>query len=128
MAGAGPSGLVAAKYLLASGGFEVSVYEEGPSIGGTFVNKTYDNTTLVSSKYITLFADLRAPTEESEHMTAVSYVDYLKCYCDKFALWQHIHFGKYMPHSSHTRTNKHTRWHLAGHSSGTTRCTTVFVR
>jgi len=92
--GAGPSGIVAAKYMLAGGEFEVSVYEQGASVGGTFVNKTYDNTTLVSSKYITLFADLRCPPEESEHMTSVSYVEYLKRYCDKFALWPHIQFGK----------------------------------
>ena len=39
---------------------------QGTTIGGTFVNKTYDNTTLVSSKYITLFADLRCPPEEAE--------------------------------------------------------------
>lgn len=94
-AGAGPSGLVTAKYLLDSEwGFKVSVYEMGETIGGTFVNKTYDATTLVSSKYITLFADLRCPPEEPEHMTAVSYVDYLKRYCDEFKLWSVIHFGK----------------------------------
>ena len=119
-AGAGPSGLVAAKYLLSSKwGCKVSIYEQGTTIGGTFVNKTYDNTTLVSSKYITLFgmprvslgwacvcvssaelvltfcaADLRCPPEEAEHMTAAAYVEYLDRYCDTFDLRPHISFGR----------------------------------
>ena len=86
--GAGPSGLVAAKYLLESEfGLKVVVYEQGSTIGGTFSNKTYDDTTLVSSKYITLFADLRCPASTPEHMTSVSYVEYLQRYCDEFSLW-----------------------------------------
>ena len=93
--GAGPSGLVAAKYLLESEfGLKVVVYEQGSTIGGTFSNKTYDDTTLVSSKYITLFADLRCPASTPEHMTSVSYVEYLQRYCDEFSLWPHLHFGR----------------------------------
>lgn len=50
---------MALKYLLESDwDCKVFVYEAGTTIGGTFVNKTYDNTTLVSSKYITLFGRL----------------------------------------------------------------------
>ena len=50
MIGAGPSGLVAAKYLLEEqqqqldGGYQVTVVESSASIGGTFVNKVSRHT------------------------------------------------------------------------------------
>ena len=50
--GAGPSGLVAAKYLLESTNpvYLVTIVEASAAIGGSFRNKVYDNCRLVSSK------------------------------------------------------------------------------
>lgn len=63
--GAGPSGLVTAKYLLQSNdpSYNVTVLEQSNNIGGSFVNKVYDDCRLVSSKYLTAFSDCRMPEE-----------------------------------------------------------------
>jgi len=96
--GAGPSGLVAAKYLLESKNptYDVTIVESSDSIGGSFVNKVYDNCRLVSSKYLTAFSDDRM-SEDTEicpdHPSTTQYVDYLKSYAERFGLRQHIHFG-----------------------------------
>jgi cation diffusion facilitator CzcD-associated flavoprotein CzcO len=46
----------------------VVVVECGSKVGGTYVNKTYEGSTLVSSTYLTAFSDYRLP-EGPEHMT-----------------------------------------------------------
>lgn len=97
--GAGPSGLVSAKYLLSSTSpqYNVTVLESTTQgIGGTFQNKVYDNTRLVSSKYITSFSDYRMsedPTVCPNHPSAEQYVMYLKSYCERFDLVKKIKFG-----------------------------------
>ncbi|CAJ1951922.1 unnamed protein product [Cylindrotheca closterium] len=92
--GAGPSGLVTAKYLLAdvNNTTTVVVLEASHQIGGTFVNKVYDNTRLVSSKYLTAFSDHRMPEAYPNHPSADQYVQYLESYCDRFDITQHIRF------------------------------------
>lgn len=96
--GAGPSGLVAAKYLLQSTEprYDVTIVEPSDQIGGSFTNKVYDNCRLVSSKYLTAFSDHRMP-EDSErcpdHPSAAQYVDYLKSYAEHFGLGKCIQFG-----------------------------------
>lgn len=92
--GAGPSGLVVAKYLLQDNteAKEVVVLEASSKIGGTFVNKVYDNTRLVSSKYLTAFSDYRMPKEYPNHPTAEQYVQYLESYSDRFGITPHIQF------------------------------------
>ena len=56
--GAGPSGLVAAKYCLEKG-YHVRIFEANFDTGGSFSNKQYNNAHLVSSKYLTAFSDFR---------------------------------------------------------------------
>ena len=96
--GAGPSGLVAAKYLLASTSpqYTVTILEASTRIGGTFVSKVYDNARLVSSKYITAFSDFRFDEDPAvcpNHPTVEQYVDYLERYAEDFDLTKHIRFG-----------------------------------
>jgi len=96
--GAGPSGLVAAKYLLASTSpqYTVTILEASNRIGGTFVSKVYDNARLVSSKYITAFSDFRFDEDPAvcpNHPTVEQYVDYLERYAEEFDLTKHIRFG-----------------------------------
>ena len=96
--GAGPSGLVAAKYLLASTSpkYHVTILEASTHIGGTFVNKVYDNARLVSSKYITAFSDFRFDDDSAvcpNHPTVEQYVEYLERYAENFDLMKHIQFG-----------------------------------
>mmetsp|Transcript_100612 Transcript_100612/g.285061 ORF Transcript_100612/g.285061 Transcript_100612/m.285061 type:complete len:573 (-) Transcript_100612:156-1874(-) len=82
--GAGASGLVAAKTLVARG-HEVSIVEAGAAVGGTFENKAYKDARMVSSKYLTCFSDFRKPEAEI-HMTLADYVVYLQEYATHFDL------------------------------------------
>jgi dimethylaniline monooxygenase (N-oxide forming) len=50
--GAGPSGLVTAKYALEQG-FKVEIYEAEAEVGGTFRYRAYENSELVSSRQLT---------------------------------------------------------------------------
>eukprot|EP00977_Amphora_coffeiformis_P010049 scaffold2353_cov167-Amphora_coffeaeformis.AAC.40 len=95
--GAGPSGLVAAKYLQQDAKHlqldEIIVLEASHDMGGTFINKVYDGTRLVSSKYITAFSDFRMSPEMPNHPSAQEYVAYLQTYCEAFRLRRLIQFG-----------------------------------
>eukprot|EP01063_Lacrimia_lanifica_P013384 TRINITY_DN20023_c0_g4_i2.p1 TRINITY_DN20023_c0_g4~~TRINITY_DN20023_c0_g4_i2.p1 ORF type:complete len:641 (+),score=183.64 TRINITY_DN20023_c0_g4_i2:62-1984(+) len=108
--GAGPSGLVAARHLLAQG-HAVSVYEAGPCIGGTFANKRYDavwddpgngGMRLVSSKTLTAFSDYRMhgthggvdwSRKVGDHPRVTEYLTYLRQYADAFHVTPTIEFG-----------------------------------
>lgn len=89
--GAGASGLVTAK-TAREAGHEVSIVEAGSAIGGTFVNKTYKDARMVSSKYLTCFSDFRRPHAEM-HMTITDYVLYLQEYSAHFGLLELIRFN-----------------------------------
>ena len=90
--GAGPSGLVAVKTLVEHG-FDAVCLEAGAGVGGTFVNKTYDEGRLVSSRFITAFSDFRMEAGGPDHPSIAEYVAYLKAYCDAFGLWPRLRFG-----------------------------------
>jgi dimethylaniline monooxygenase (N-oxide forming) len=63
------------------------------AVGGTFVNKAYDDAALVSSKFLTAFSDLRSPESDPPHLSLPQYVSYLRKYADTFGLWRHVTFG-----------------------------------
>jgi dimethylaniline monooxygenase (N-oxide forming) len=96
--GAGPSGLVTAKYLLESTFpvYDVTVVESSNKVGGSFVNKTYDFCHLVSSKYLTAFSDHRMSEDTAscpDHPSAAQYCEYLQTYAERFGLLDKIKFG-----------------------------------
>ena len=91
--GAGPSGIVACN-VLRQQGFEVTVYEAGDSVGGTFANKAYDGLRLVSSKFLTPFSDLRCADSPDDHMAVSEYIKYLEDYVDQFGFRDAIRFGR----------------------------------
>jgi len=100
--GAGPSGLVAAKYLLHNTSssssssdaprFDVTIMEASHQIGGTFCHKVYDQARLVSSKFLTAFSDFRFSASMPNHPTTVQYVQYLEDYAEHFDLKSRIQF------------------------------------
>jgi dimethylaniline monooxygenase (N-oxide forming) len=92
--GAGPSGLVAAKYLCQDPDVsQVVVYESSSCLGGTFVNKVYDDTSLVSSTTLTAFSDFRFQDSTSRHVSATEYVEYLLDYAHHFHILECIQFN-----------------------------------
>eukprot|EP00729_Bicosta_minor_P018210 gene18210-34438_t len=91
--GAGPSGLVAVKTLKEHGVKSVICLEMSHELGGTFVNKTYDDARLVSSRFITPFSDFRMPAGSEDHPTIPDYVAYLQSYSDHFGVTSLIRYG-----------------------------------
>ncbi|KAI0896347.1 FAD/NAD(P)-binding domain-containing protein [Annulohypoxylon nitens] len=97
--GAGPSGLVTLKYLLAAEKtlgtktVEARIFESETGVGGTFLARTYEDAELVSSRQLTCFSDFRCRDDEGDFISAKRYVEYLNEYCTHFKLWPHITFS-----------------------------------
>ncbi|KAK7977990.1 hypothetical protein PG988_005480 [Apiospora saccharicola] len=128
--GGGPAGLVTLKFLKTAhkyfGGEPVNVtlFEAGEKIGGTFVNKIYEDAEMVSSKYLTAFSDYRFGSDDPSFVSIQRYVEYLNGYCEEFNLFQHIRLGvkvvkvgePQLPHQhGHTLTVEHRDGQKADH-------------
>ncbi|KAI1497625.1 hypothetical protein F5X99DRAFT_432873 [Biscogniauxia marginata] len=96
--GAGPSGLVTLKYLLAAESslgtepVEARLFEADKGVGGTFRARTYEDTELVSSRQLTTFSDFRY-RNGPDFLSAKEYLRYLEEYCSHFELWPHMNFS-----------------------------------
>ena len=96
MIGAGPGGLVAARWLL-SQGFEPTIYEQGPMLGGQWTglpgrSGVWPNMHTNTSRVMTAFSDL----EHESHLVFPSnrqILDYLNRYADMFGLRSRTRFG-----------------------------------
>ena len=95
--GAGPSGIVAIKELLAEG-HDVICYEASQTFGGVFSgkgydsNKTYDGMMLTISNYYMAFSDF-PPEDEYKYWTGREYLNYLKKYVKHFDIERHIKYN-----------------------------------
>ena len=96
MIGAGPGGLVAARWLL-SQGFEPTIFEQGPILGGQWTgllgrSGVWPTMHTNTSRVMTAFSDL-------EHESDLVYpsnrdiLDYLHRYAEMFGLTSRIRFG-----------------------------------
>jgi dimethylaniline monooxygenase (N-oxide forming) len=94
--GAGPGGLVAARWLLAQG-FEPTIFEQGPMLGGQWTglndrSGVWPTMSTNTSRIMTAFSDL-------EHESDLVFpsnreiLDYLRRYADMFGLTPRIRFG-----------------------------------
>jgi cation diffusion facilitator CzcD-associated flavoprotein CzcO len=94
--GAGPGGLAAARWLL-SEGFEPTIFEQAPTVGGQWAGLTglsgvWPTMHTNTSRILTAFSDL-------EHETDLVYpsgrdiLDYLRRYAEAFGLMSRIRFG-----------------------------------
>ncbi|MFT5680859.1 MAG: dimethylaniline monooxygenase (N-oxide forming) [Myxococcota bacterium] len=97
--GAGWSGLMACKYFKAAG-FNPVVLEKGPDIGGVW---RYDpdrvaggvlaSTITTSSISATEMSDFPMPDDFPEFPRHSQIMDYLRAYCERFGLREHIRFS-----------------------------------
>ncbi|MDT7765772.1 MAG: hypothetical protein QOC63_5192 [Mycobacterium sp.] len=94
--GAGPGGLAAARWLL-SQGFEPTIFEQGPMLGGQWtgllgLSGVWPTMHTNTSRVMTAFSDL-------EHESDLVYpsnrdiLDYLHRYAEMFGLTSHVRFG-----------------------------------
>ena len=96
MIGAGPGGLVTARWLL-SQGFEPTIFEQGPTLGGQWTGlpgrsgvwpAMHTNT----SRIMTAFSDLE-PESGLVYPSSRNILDYLHRYAEMFGLTPRIRFG-----------------------------------
>ncbi|KAI1767938.1 FAD/NAD(P)-binding domain-containing protein [Hypoxylon sp. FL1150] len=131
--GAGPSGLVTLKYLLAAEGslgtepVEVRLYESESGVGGTFLARTYEEAELVSSRQLTCFSDFRCEEDEPDFLSANRYVEYLKEYCSRFNLWPHMNFSCPVTSVDKRKQGGHTVTYLLEGDEHTWECDAVAV-
>ena len=94
--GAGPQGLVTAKNLVEEG-FQVTIFEARPSIGGLWQYREDAKWTSVLpstlgnvSKYRNCFTDYPAQDDAPLHMRSRQTMDYIGCYATKFGLGKYV--------------------------------------
>jgi len=95
--GAGPSGLVTVKELLAEGHVP-TCFEAANGPGGVFrfdetEGVVWESCRLTSSGLMTAFSDHPVPPDRSGHLRVSDYVDYLNSYCETFGLGGYLRFG-----------------------------------
>src|SRR4051794_3982165 len=94
--GAGPSGIVAAKYALEAG-FDVTVFEAGDGLGGQWYTTAphsgvWPGMHTNTSRAMTAFSDFPAPAEHPLHPAAEQIHAYLEAYARAFGVVDHIRF------------------------------------
>lgn len=95
--GAGPAGLVAAKYALEAG-FEPTIFEAGDRLGGQWDvaaphSGVWPGMHTNTSRELTAFSDFPPPGEYPLHPTAEQVRDYLEAYAAEFGIVDRIRFG-----------------------------------
>ena len=94
--GAGPGGLAAARWL-ASQGFEPTIFEQAPTLGGQWSgidghSGVWPTMHTNTSRILTAFSDLEHPTGVV-YPSAHDVLDYLHRYAEMFGLTSRIRFG-----------------------------------
>ncbi|KAI1451860.1 FAD/NAD(P)-binding domain-containing protein [Annulohypoxylon moriforme] len=131
--GAGPSGLVTLKYLLAAEKtlgtktIEARLFESETGVGGTFLARTYEDAELVSSRQLTCFSDFRCRDDEPDFISAKRYVEYLNDYCTHFKLWPHITFSSLVKSVESQESGGHAVTYLYGGQLHTWECDAIAV-
>ena len=97
--GAGPGGLVAARWLLAQG-FEPTIFEQAPTLGGQWsglagLSGVWPTMHTNTSRILTAFSDLEHETE-LVHPSGRDILDYLHRYAEAFGLLSRIRFGAHV--------------------------------
>lgn len=95
--GGGPAGLATLKYLLTAPrhfpgmpAVEARLFEHEATIGGTLRYRVYEESEMVSSRYLTSFSDFRFPPETPDFPTPTMYAGYLDAYADQWGLTPHV--------------------------------------
>jgi dimethylaniline monooxygenase (N-oxide forming) len=94
--GAGPAGLVAARWLL-SQGFEPTIFEQAPILGGQWtglegLSGVWPSMHTNTSRVLTTFSDLDHETDHV-HLASSAVLAYLRRYADVFGLTSRIRFN-----------------------------------
>jgi len=97
--GAGPTGIGAAKALLAAG-FEVVVYEKNTEVGGNWIFKpapshssVFETTHIISSKALSQYDDFPMPADYPDYPGHAQLKAYFQAYAAHFGVLPRIRFG-----------------------------------
>jgi cation diffusion facilitator CzcD-associated flavoprotein CzcO len=110
--GAGPAGLVAARYLT-SEGFEPVLFEQGATIGGQWSGDrarsgVWPSMRTNTSRILTAFSDLPHADGSQVYPSNQTIRDYLRAYAERFSLSSRVHLG--MPVVGLERHARSGRW------------------
>jgi len=113
--GAGPSGIAAAKALLADG-IEVVVFEKSHEVGGNWVfrdgpghSSVYETTHIISSKTFSQYEDFPMPASYPDYPSHVELREYFQAYAGHFGVVPIIRFGTEVLHAAQDGDR---RWRL----------------
>jgi len=97
--GAGPSGLAAARQLVAAG-FEPVVFEQQGDVGGNWLfsgepghSSVFDSTHIISSKAYSQYFDYPMPADWPDYPSRRLLIEYFRGYARHFGLYERIRFG-----------------------------------
>lgn len=133
MIGGGPGGLATTKFLCHAHEFfdiepiQVRCFEAESTVGGTFVFRVYEDSELVSSKYLTAFSDFRPPEDTPDFLTPQRYVQYLEDYTTHFDIWGSIECSSKVERLSRTGTGHAVKIVRANGESDEWECDAVAV-
>ncbi len=99
--GAGPSGLVTLKEMLAAG-HDALILEQSSSFGGVFSldnDKTYESLYLTSSNFFMAFSDFPPLESQIKYSSKKEYGKYLEAYVKHFNLLPYIKFNSKVKHA-----------------------------
>ena len=102
--GAGPGGLLGAKYAIEAG-FDTTVFEAGYDLGGQWCaaaphSGVWPGMHTNTSRAMTAFSDFPAPAEHILHPAAEQIHAYLRTYASAFGVSERISFGHRIEHVS----------------------------
>lgn len=120
--GAGPGGLVTARWL-AQHGFEPVLFESGERLGGQWnasgrTSATWAGMRTNTSRVMSAFSDLDHAQGVATYPRQDQMLSYLECYASKFDLVRHVRFGTRIERLEAAADG---RWRVRTRSAGTER-------
>lgn len=98
--GAGPSGIAAAKRMLAAGLDRLVVFDRNMEVGGNWIyneaqshSSVFETTHIISSKTWSQYEDFPMPTHYPDYPSHRQLLDYFQAYAKHFGILPYIRFG-----------------------------------
>jgi len=122
--GAGPSGITAAKNLLAHS-LDVTIYDYGNEVGGNWVfsegsshSSVFETTHIISSKSLSQYEDFPMPAHYPDYPSHKQLAEYFQNYARHFKLYDHIQFDTLVEKCQLVATKT---WHVTTRKKGITK-------
>ena len=116
--GAGLAGIAAARVFI-DDGFDVTVYEKEPDLGGVWTGtRAYPGLRTNTAKKVYRFSDLAYPDEVKDYPSATDVHAYLKSYAEKFGVTGKIQFNTEITRLERSETGGKTTFNISTKTVG----------